>query len=217
MIPKIIHLIWLGGSKPSIFDETLKIIKDINHDYEIIEWNEQNINFDLQNKDFFEKTENFGSKSDILRFEILNKYGGIYMDYDFLQIKNFDELLEYDFFVSADNENEVWNSLVGSIPNHKICKDFLEGLSKITPVIKNDNGDEIGMVMHKTGPYYLQKIYNENRHLPNLKFLNKEYFFPFPGGERESVKDFSEVSKQKIKSFSTDKTICIHFHTCTWQ
>jgi mannosyltransferase OCH1-like enzyme len=217
MIPKIIHLIWFGNKRPEKFDFTLNEIKRINNDYEIKEWNDNNIDFELVQKDFFNKTENLGSKSDILRFELLNKYGGIYMDYDFIQIKKFDELLDYDFFIGSGNENETWNSIVGSIPNHKICKDFLHGLSSTTPVIKNDNGDEVGMVMSKTGPYYIHKIYSDNNSLSNIKHLSKNYFFPFPGGERDLVKNFDQQSINYIKSFATQETICIHFHTCTWQ
>lgn len=217
MIPKIIHLIWFGNKRPEKFNFTLNEIKRINNDYEIKEWNDNNINFELVQKDFFNKTENLGSKSDILRFELLNKYGGIYMDYDFIQIKKFDELLNYDFFIGSGNENETWNSIAGSIPGHKISKDFLEGLSKVTPVIKNDNEDEIGMVMSKTGPYYIHKIYNNNRSLPNIKHLDKNYFFPFPADERNSVKDLNEESINYIKSFAKPETVSIHFHTCTWQ
>ena len=217
MIPKIIHLIWLGKKRPEKFNITLNEIKRINNDYEIKEWNDNNINFELVQKDFFDKTENVGSKSDILRFEILNKYGGIYMDYDFIQIKKFDELLNYDFFIGSGSENETWNSIVGSISNHKICKDFLQGLSKNTPVIKNENGDEAGMVMHKTGPYYIHKIYNDNNNLPNIKNLNKNYFFPFPGAERNLVRNLNDQSINYIKSFAKEETICIHFNTCEWQ
>ena len=217
MIPKIIHLIWLGGKKPDKFNITLEKIKEINNDYEIKEWNDNNIDFELIQKDFFNKTENLGSKSDILRFELLNKYGGIYMDYDFIQIKKFDELLNYDFFIGSGSENETWNSIVGSISNHKICKDFIDGLSNTTPVLKDENKDEIGMVMHKTGPYYIHKIYNDNNTLPNIKHLSKNYFFPFPGDQREFVRNMSEDSLEYIKSFATKETICIHFHTCTWQ
>jgi mannosyltransferase OCH1-like enzyme len=217
MIPKIIHLIWLGSKKPEKFNITLNEIKRINSDYEVKEWDDSNIDFELIQKDFFDKTENLGSKSDILRFELLNKYGGIYMDYDFIQIKNFDELLNYDFFIGSGREDETWNSLVASIPNHKICKDFLEGLSETTPVVKNDNQDEIGMVMSKTGPYYIHKIYNKNNHLSNIKHLSKDYFFPFPLDHRNLVRNIDKRSVDYIKSFATKDTICIHFHTCTWQ
>ena len=47
MIPKAIHLIWLGGKRPDKFDITLNEIKRINNDYEIKEWNDDNIDFEL--------------------------------------------------------------------------------------------------------------------------------------------------------------------------
>jgi len=93
MIPKLIHLVWFGGPRPRFFDKTVDLIKSINYDYEIKEWDDNNIDFDLINRELFDKTKNYGSKSDIFRFEVLNKYGGIYMDYDFLQLKKFLDIL----------------------------------------------------------------------------------------------------------------------------
>ena len=51
----------------------------------------------------------------------------------------------------------------------------------------------------------------------NIKNLNKNYFFPFPGAERNSVRNLDEQSINYIKSFIKEETICIHFNTCTWQ
>ena len=135
-IPKKIHLIWLGGEKPKKFNFLLERIKEKNKNYDVIEWNDNNINFELINQRLFDETENLGSKSDILRFELLYKYGGIYMDYDFLQIKSFDELLEYDFFAGTDknNPNEVWNSIVGSTPKNKISEKFLNDILNNEPI-----------------------------------------------------------------------------------
>ena len=84
-------------------------IKRINNDYEIIEWSDNNINFELKNKFLYENTTNLGGKSDILRFEVLSKFGGIYMDYDFLQIKKFDDLLDYDFFAGTNEKRNIKN------------------------------------------------------------------------------------------------------------
>ena len=115
MIPKIIHLIWLGGSLPDKFISLRNKIIEINGDYEVIEWNDNNINFPLMNSKLFESCTNLGAKSDILRFEVLYKFGGIYLDYDFLQVKKFDELLDLDFFAgtASTEPDEVWNSIIG--------------------------------------------------------------------------------------------------------
>jgi hypothetical protein len=71
--------------------------------------------------------------------------------------------------------------------------------------------------MSTTGPYYLEKIYKSNSNLENIKYLSKNYFFPFPGDQRQLLRDMSENSLKHIESFATEETICIHFHTCTWQ
>ena len=61
-IPKKIHLVWLGGERPSKFDTLLDRIKKINVGFEIIEWHDQNINFELINHQLFNDTTNLGSK-----------------------------------------------------------------------------------------------------------------------------------------------------------
>lgn len=215
MIPKLIHLVWFGGPRPRFFDKTVDLIKSINYDYEIKEWDDNNIDFDLINRELFDKTENYGSKSDIFRFEVLNKYGGIYMDYDFLQLKKFDSVLDTDFFVSAGMENEVWNSIVGSKSNNPICGAFLNGLKNNEPVINDNNA--IVNTMNKTGPYYLEKIFNNTKHLCDYSYLSKNTFFPFPAVLRDSIKILDDETLNFIKSYSTKETIAIHFHTCTWQ
>lgn len=214
-IPKKIHLIWLGGNRPSKFDFLLDEIKRINYDYEILEWNDHNINFKLINQDLFNKTENLGAKSDILRFELLYRYGGIYMDYDFLQIKKFDDLLIYDFFVGTAEccPDEIWNSIVGSISNNKICEKFLDGIKNINPLKKY----EINRVMEETGPYYLAKLIKNNQWDCNLKIFIGKYFFPFPGAERFRIKNLKKEDLNYAKSFIDDNTYTIHLHTTTWQ
>jgi len=214
-IPKKIHLIWLGGEKPKKFNFLLERIKEKNKNYDVIEWNDNNINFELINQRLFDETENLGSKSDILRFELLYKYGGIYMDYDFLQIKSFDELLEYDFFAGTDknNPNEVWNSIVGSSKNNSVCKKFLDGLKNNTPIKKN----EINRVMNETGPYYLTNLIYNNIWGCNITILKGDYFYSFPGSERHSIRNLNEDDIKYIESFITDNTFCLHLFTTTWQ
>lgn len=214
-IPKIIHLVWFGGERPKLFDSLVKKIKEINFDYEIIEWNDSNINFELLNIDLFNKCENLGAKSDIFRFEVLYKYGGIYMDYDFIQVKKFDDILDFNFFVGCpfNAEHEVWNSIVGSTKENIICYEFLKGLSNTKPLLRW----EINRVMSETGPYYLQKIFDENKDKTNSKKFIGNYFFPFPAVERNKIKNLNDDDIKYSLSFIDDTTYCVHLHTTTWQ
>jgi mannosyltransferase OCH1-like enzyme len=214
-IPKIIHLIWFGGNRPDKFDFLVDEIKRINFDYEIIEWSENNINFELLRKDAIDMCDNMGAKSDILRFEVLYKFGGIYMDYDFLQIKKFDDLLDNEFFAGSckGTEDEVWNSIMGSTPKNIICETYLNKLKLESRIgIKDING-----VMNLTGPFYLKKIIEENNLEDKFKYYGGSYFYPFPAVDRGLVNGLSESQLEYAKTFIDDKTYCIHLHTTTWQ
>lgn len=214
-IPKKIHLIWLGGERPVKFNYLVDEIKRINDDYEIIEWFDDNIDFELKNQKLFDETQNLGAKSDILRFELLYRYGGIYMDYDFLQINKFDSLLNYEFFAGTNKDcpNEVWNSIVGSTEGNEICEKFLDDLKGVKPLMKM----EIDRIMAETGPYYLTNIVYNNNWSCNYKILIGDSFFAFPATERYKIRNLSQDNINYIKSFATDNTYCLHLFTTTWQ
>lgn len=214
-IPKIIHLVWFGGERPNKFDSLVKRIKEINFDYEIIEWNDSNINFNLINYDLFLSCENLGAKSDIFRFEVLNQYGGIYMDYDFIQIKKFDDLLDNNFFVGTSDcsPHESWNSIIGSTKNNKVCEKFLTGLSNTRPIGRF----EISRVMDETGPYYLHRVLEQMDSENDYKKYVGKYFFPFPAVERLKIRNLNDEDIEYCKSFINNDTYCIHLHTTSWQ
>jgi len=214
-IPKKIHLVWVGTVRPRKYDFLVNEIKRINHDYEVIEWNDDNIDFQLINQELFENCKNLGSKSDILRFELLYKYGGIYIDYDFLQIKKFDDVLDCDFFAGAaeDAHNEVWNSIVGSTPGSQVALKFLEGLRETKPIEKH----QIDRVMNETGPYYLKKILDENTFTENVKIFRGKQFYPFPGAQRFLIRNLTPSDIDYARKFADESTYCIHLHTTAWQ
>lgn len=214
MIPKIIHLIWLGGPLPDKFISLRDKIVSVNSDYEVIEWNDNNVNFPLINYELFNSCTNLGAKSDILRFEILYKFGGIYLDYDFLQVKKFDELLDLDFFAGTGESepHEVWNSIVGCTKENKIALKFLDGLKSITEPIKKW---ETSRVMYETGPYYLTNIL-KGTDLPYKVFVG-DYFFPFDREQRLKIRNLTNSDIEEINDFITENTYCVHLHTCSWQ
>lgn len=91
MIPKIIHYCWFGkGEKNKLLVECIESWK--KYDFEIIEWNEEN--YDI-NKNFYLKenyeNKNYAFVSDYVRLDILNKYGGVYLDTDQKITKEFPE------------------------------------------------------------------------------------------------------------------------------
>ena len=84
IIPKTIHYFWFGhNEKPEIFHKCLESWKRFMPDYSIIEWNEKNYNVH-RCKYISQAYDNkeWAFASDYARFDILYKYGGVYLDTD---------------------------------------------------------------------------------------------------------------------------------------
>lgn len=104
MIKKI-HYIWVGGKKkPRIVRKCIAGWKKIMPGWEIIEWNESNLNLDLCDfcKEAYERKK-YAFVADVMRFFILSEHGGLYLDTDVKVIRNLEPLLEkYDAAVGYE-------------------------------------------------------------------------------------------------------------------
>lgn len=105
MIPKKIHYCWFGG-KPlnKLGKKCLKSWKKFFPDYEIIEWNESNFDFNCCQyvKEAYE-AKKWAFVSDYVRYKILYEQGGIYFDTDVEVIKSFEDILEKGAFMGCEN------------------------------------------------------------------------------------------------------------------
>lgn len=126
-IPKIIHQVWVGNKnkRPKELMETWKI-----PGWKYILWTEKEIEeFGLQNKDvydFYYREENYAGASDIVRLEVVEKYGGVYIDADTMRLENIDDLLTSSFFaVKEDASGRIANGFIGSVPNHPVLKSYM--------------------------------------------------------------------------------------------
>lgn len=103
-IPKVIHYIWVGGAKkPESVEKYIATWREHCPDYEIIEWNEQNYNIQLNRY----AREAYSAKkwafvTDYMRLDILDQFGGIYMDSDVEVLKNLDDFLKDSAFSSFE-------------------------------------------------------------------------------------------------------------------
>lgn len=96
MIPKIIHQIHLGGSELTDQEKTWQQTwSTYNPDWELKLWDEHAIEkLPIKNKPQLERCNNYSEMSDILRFEILYQYGGLYIDTDFECLKSITKLIQ---------------------------------------------------------------------------------------------------------------------------
>ena len=210
IIPKKIHQIWIGPKKlPEHYKKWMETWKIFNPEWEYFLWDEEKIKkINLINKSAFNSTTNQGSKSDIARYEILNKFGGIYLDTDFQCLKSIpDSLLTFEFVscIVFDFSPVLANGMIMSKPN----SDFLNTIINSIYCPKNKNNTY--EIFSSSGPYAFTDSYfslNEEVQKKGL-ILPSDYFYPFP--------NFLISSKSKnYEDFITKKSIGLHHWEMSW-
>ena len=127
-IPKIIHQLWIGPKPmPSKFMDTWK---DKHPNFEYIRWTEaeiarRGINFECQHQ--INRMSEINGKADIMRWEILYHFGGIFLDADSICIEPFDDsFLSKTAFAGFENENVrkglVATGTMGFATKHPLCR-----------------------------------------------------------------------------------------------
>ena len=181
-IPKIIHQIWIGPKpRPYILMDSWRLK---NPDFEYILWNEQEfinrgIIFETQNK--IDSIEEICGKVDIMRLEILYKYGGIYIDADSICIEPIDSyLMAHTAFAGYENETMrpslVATGTMGFPPEYPLCRAAIDWILN-NPVSQRETRRRAWM---NVGPGLLTRmlstnLYTDFKVLPSYTFLPIHY------------------------------------------
>jgi mannosyltransferase OCH1-like enzyme len=177
VIPKKLHFIWIGDESkmPKGCIDTW-ISK--NPDYEVKMWgndslkegvwrNWENITDMLRKKDY-------AGASDIMRYQILEREGGIYVDADSYCIKPLEDwLLDCEAFACWEQErirnNLISNGLIGGVPNALVWK-------RCSEEIGNRDCKEEKLAWLITGPMLLSELYFKEQ--LNLTVYPSHFFMP---------------------------------------
>lgn len=177
-IPPVIHQIWLGSPVPERYKKLMETWQRFpGWTYKL--WTDMEVKtLFLENEDLYQSARNYGERSDILRYEILQRYGGVYIDVD---VECLNPAL-FDFFHKryrfyAGLEPLEWgkplvigNAIVASIPGHPVLDKLVKGLKRnwdACQAIKNQRPrDEDPYhsfeTFMKTGPLYFTKKVEQN-------------------------------------------------------
>lgn len=128
MIPKKIHYCWFGRNpKPKLAEKCIASWKKFCPDYEIIEWNEDNfdVNMNGYTRMCYEQKK-YAFLSDYVRLLVVAEYGGVYFDTDVEVIKPIDHLLEADAFYCFETREYVASGLgFGSVAHSETIQAML--------------------------------------------------------------------------------------------
>lgn len=158
MIIKKIHQIWVGPNPiPQKSLEFIDKIKTLHPDYEYRLWSDKDLtpeNFETLS--YINSTPIYAQKADIMRYEILYKHGGIYLDIDFELFKCLTPLLTHDMVVCNEDstvDRYISIGFIYSIPRTASLRNCINNISNC-PL-----GGEVNVAI-ATGPWYFRKQIN---------------------------------------------------------
>lgn len=216
-ITKKIHQVWLGSEFPEKYQRIRDTWIEKNPDWEYRLWTDSDVEeFQLENINQYNSINNLGAKSDIFRYEILYRYGGLYVDTDFECIKSFNDLSYLDLYAGTGHVDvpEVFNGLIACKPGHNLIRKLIDDIK----VISTNNFDQI---IALTGPkYFSNKLFEYVKNNPDDKLVvfPTLFFYPFPAVYRFHVREDNVASMNLINQFIDNKySYCVHLWYTSWQ
>lgn len=151
-IPHVIHFIWIGPNPfPKESIDNINSWVETHPDWTFKFWTDRrrplpnkkmelrlisNFTFDTL-KDCYEESDNYAEKADILRYELLFKEGGLYVDHDVKCFKPFNSFHnKYDLYCGLEPPHEpvlsssisACNNVIGAKPGHPVLKKAIENV-----------------------------------------------------------------------------------------
>lgn len=190
-IPKIIHQTWKIENIPQKWLSFQQKVRQLHPDWEYRLWTDKdNMNFVEDNYpeflNIFSSYPKNIMRADVIRYLIMNKIGGLYLDLDYEMIKPFDfqnESIVLPLNRSrefGDNCNTVGNSIFASVAGHQFWKDVINHLKQDKIIVK-----DYLQVLDVTGPGLLTKIFYQNNYEDVFTPERMVFHPPVPANKKE--------------------------------
>ena len=194
-IPKIIHHTWLGDDPlPEAGWEMIARWRHYHPDWEMRLWTRDNLP-PLQNQALYDSRQNTGHRADVLRYELMYQFGGVYVDIDMECRRPLDDLIKNcEGFAGRMKPNmtilgtlylEI--AILGSVPGHPL-------FAQVVDMLPDWYGThESYAIPTRTGPQFFQAQYlawrvageqYQGEHKDFLLF-RPSLFYPYFRSERE--------------------------------
>lgn len=207
MIPKRIHYCWFGNNpKPRLIQKCIASWKRMLPDWEISEWNETN--YDVTKNNYIAeayKQKKWAFVVDYARFDILNQYGGVFLDTDVELLKPIpDSFLEYQAFTGFESEQTVNPGLIYASQSNQSVLQAIMNTYENKQFGEKINGRMENIVDIVTGVLDSKGLKKDNSFqvIEGIAIFPKEYFCCF-NHETQSFEIGSE-------------TISVHHYAASW-
>lgn len=164
-------------------------------DYTFKRWNEDN--FEVNAFEFTKaayRLRKYAFVSDVSRLHALYEQGGIYLDTDMMVVRDFDDLLQHQFFIGKERRDLISAGIIGSVKNSPIIKSLLDNYA----MLKFDYNTPMDI------PSFLTANLQSNQ---DISIYSPEYFYPLPYVMRG----------RDYRNFIKEQTYAVHLWNHSWK
>jgi mannosyltransferase OCH1-like enzyme len=194
-IPKIIHQVWSGikDPLPEIFKRFSNTWKEYHPDWEYELWDHERMNNFVKNNypQYWQKYIQFAyniQRWDTIRYLILYKIGGVYVDFDSECLEPIDKLLngrsccfslEPESHRARYNKDHFFNNaFMACKANHPFFEKIISGIFYKFDQYQSNSEYKAKNVMESTGPCMLVNLYEEYIHKEDIYLIPSKYTSP---------------------------------------
>ena len=230
MIPKILHQIWVGD----LPEQFSRLSETWKHDYpawHYLFWNEERIDRFVheqypQYEPLFRRLPYDVQRWDAIRYLILYRMGGMYVDFDYESIRPLDGLLATKSCCFAQEpllhyqlakRTYIFNcSLMAAVPGHPFVKKIIEEVfSEKTVNRPFPAGSNKEYVFDTTGQWMLSRLYDglPQRERDEVYLIPASYLSPYNVPQARAVRE-GRMDRQLADCLQ--EAYAIHYYWGTW-
>jgi Glycosyltransferase sugar-binding region containing DXD motif len=172
-IPHVIHRVWLGRSPmPEELVRYGETWRRHHPGWKLRLWRDRHVR-KLVPPEAAARARHYSELSDLARFEVIRRFGGIYVDTDVECLRSIEPLLEGERAVLGyEKPGRVGTAVLAATALHPLFEDASEEARNMVGLGANS--------ADATGPYFMTLLVRDH---PDVRILEPEVFYPYTWDE----------------------------------
>lgn len=198
-IPRIMHHVWLGSPVPGWMQEFIDGFREQNPEWKSEVWTSLPDWADDTLREAYDGCEQWCQRSDIIRYLVLERFGGIYLDSDCLPLRPLDPLCALGpGWTCRQADGRFINGIMASEPHGEFIKAALEGVretyrglkagGKASPARRADYGSNLITRLKRSGKYVFWETMKHYFLLLNRQKSAHNFWSSDPASRTEQLK-----------------------------
>lgn len=188
-IPKVFHQIWINRESPALPPQ-FAAYRDgwltLHPDWDYRLWNLDNLDFTPTRADLLSQARSYAQMADILRYEILLRHGGVYLDTDFECRRSIAPILQgVRHFACSEDGRSISIGILGCEPGSPYMARCLAAMPR-----------RVGLTLPtlETGPGLFTQVLLDQGLAGDFTLFPRAWFYPYGWDEPQRAgEDFPEA------------------------